>query len=112
MIKNFTNYEPVELDMTRANALADLLIACRANEVKIDKLLFVQDGYEITFEGVDGDAICHEHSYGRSAGLWESYKMPWDYDDVSVHDAETLAKLVKAVQDGKDWKHIEEESKR
>lgn len=32
----------------------------------------------------DGDIILHDGSYGHEEGYLESYRMPWDEDDVSV----------------------------
>lgn len=41
------------------------------------------DGYQIRFPWCDGDIICHNFSYGHSAGHVESYCFPWDKGDVT-----------------------------
>ena len=105
-METFTNFTPVAIDLVRANSLAELLTACKESNVEVKKILFFQNGFQVLFEGIEGDAILHDGSYGRSAGLWESYQMPWDFDDVSVHTAKTLVRLIKAELDGIDWKTL------
>lgn len=42
------------------------------------------DGWKWTFPDYpDGDIICHRGSYGVEHGHVESYRMPWDGDDVT-----------------------------
>ena len=105
-MEEFNNFTPIAIDLVRANSLAELLTACKESNVEVTKVLFFQNGFQVLFNGIEGDAILHDNSYGRSAGLWESYQMPWDGDDVSVHTASALVKLIRAELDGIDWKTL------
>lgn len=106
-METYTNFTSVPMNIGRAKSLATLLTACEKNGIEITVLNFYQNGYHVEFEGISGDAILHDGSYGREYFLWESYGMPWDSDDVSVHDAETLVKLISAVLNGQNWEEVE-----
>ena len=97
------------INLTYVNGLADLVMACRANDVKITSVHNYINGYIVCFEIEGGDAILHDGSYGRDSGKWETIGFPWDGMDVSVHDADTLARLLAAVKNGEDWQAIEAE---
>ena len=87
-------FQKFEIPMERVGALVELINECKENEVKIDKISVYQCGFLVEF-GVPGeDAVCHESSYGHESGYWETIGFPWDNDDVSVHSAKELAKLL------------------
>lgn len=96
-----------EINLAYVNGLADLVIACRANDVKITGVRSYLNGFIVYFEVEGGDAILHDGSYGRTAGQWETIGFPWDGMDVSVHSAENLAQLLAAVKIGADWRDVE-----
>ena len=124
MINDNFAYQPRQIDASYINSLVDLINACRKYGVKINTVQAFQNGWKITFEGFKGDAICHDNSYGSPcyggiiddtihdndwtrSGAWETIGFPWDADDVSVHDAETLAHMIAALRDGSDWEEYE-----
>jgi len=108
----FTNQQ---IDAAYINSLVDLVNACRANNVKIDKVSYYQHGWVVTFKDYpDADAICHNGSMGSPCygglynpevekndwndwGQWETIGFPWDRGDVSVHCAEVLARMIHAL---------------
>ena len=109
-----------QIDAAYVNTLVDLVNACRALGVELDKVQYFQNGWRVTFKGFDGDAICHDGSYGSpnhmrsflgeeypndwtQSGSWETIGFPWDRDDVSVHDSQTLAYLISALAHELDW---------
>lgn len=100
-------FERVSLNKERTFALAELLTACEANNVNVKEIAFFQNGFQVLFENIKGDAILHDGSYGRSQCLWETYNFPWDVGDVSVLKAEVVAKRVSALQNGGDWEKVE-----
>lgn len=59
-------------------------------------------GYQWTFPGTvleGGDVTLNTYTYGWEAGFLESYRMPWDYDDVSVLLPKEMAqKIVEAIK--------------
>lgn len=85
------------------NGLNELLGWCRELEIKVDSIRFLHHGFQVIFEGIEGDAILHDGSYSNKRNHWETMGMPWDGDDVSVHDAYTLAHMIAAYLDGEDW---------
>lgn len=113
------------IDAAYVNSLVNLVNACREYNVKIDRVSFFQRGWHVTFEGYKhADAICHQHSYGSPCygglydptiehndwdnyGSWETIGFPWDDGDVSVHSADTLARMIHALDTGEDWSKIE-----
>lgn len=107
-LKERMQFTPMQIDAAYINSLVELVNACRAQEVELDTVQTFQGGWRVTFKGYDGDAICHDHSYGSPcygaffderahsndwsrSGSWETIGFPWDHDDVSVHSAEELA---------------------
>lgn len=96
-------FHPQELNVERVCALSELVSACKKEDVKITKAYFYQNGFQVQFEDIPGDAILHDGSYGKIWCHFETIGMPWDNDDVSVHDPETLAKLLGALKRGEDW---------
>ena len=50
----FTNQQ---VDAAYVNSLVDLVNACRANRVDIDKVAYYQHGWSVTFKGYDWDYI-------------------------------------------------------
>ena len=53
------------------------------------------DGYQIRFPWCNGDMVCHNFSYGHSAGHVESYCFPWDEGDVTeLTISEAFVKVV------------------
>ena len=64
MTNNEIAFTAQQIDAAYINSLVDLVNACRELDVKIDKVFHYQHGWKVTFEGFDGDAICHSGSYG------------------------------------------------
>lgn len=106
MINNYTNYTQVAINVERVKSLSKLIRACKKEGVEINKVFFYQNGFTVTFNGVNGDAILHDNSYGREDYSWETIGMPWDYGDVSVHTAKELAMLLGQLKRG-EWKEEE-----
>lgn len=117
----FTNQQ---IDAAYVNSLVDLINACRKHDVEIDKVLYYQHGWCVTFKRYDGDAICHsgsmcspcydglynpeaEQNDWNDCGRWETIGFPWDDIDASVHSAETLALMISALNNGIDWQQFE-----
>lgn len=114
-----------QVDGAYVNSLVDLVNACRAQNVDINEVRLYQNGWHVTFKGHEhADAICHDGSYGSPcymaeylgeghdndwsrSGKWETIGFPWDNNDVSVHDAETLAQMIHALNCGINWKKFE-----
>lgn len=124
MTNNEIAFTAQQIDAAYVNSLVDLVNACRELDVKIDKVFHYQHGWTVTFEGFNGDAICHSGSYGSpcsnglynpevernnwsDSGRWETLGFPWDNGDVSVHNASALAHMLAALRDGFDWKSYE-----
>lgn len=107
MLENYTNFTPVDIIPDRAYALAELLTYCKKLYILVDEIKFLQNGFLITFKGLKGDVILHDHSYGRERYQWESFQFPWDYDDVSVHSSKEIAYMIRALLDGEDWADFE-----
>lgn len=83
-----------KIAMEYVNALCDLIFECETYEIKIKEVRFLHGGFQVYFEGWNGDAICHNYSYGHESGMWETFGFPWDGDDVSVWSAEDLAAML------------------
>ena len=96
--------QPVAMEF--AHALAQLLTECEKEEIKIKVVKFYMGGFQVLFEDMPGDAICHEGSYAHAFGYWETAGMPWDYGDVSTHSTETLVLLIKEYLAGGDWESV------
>ena len=114
----YTEFTPKQIDAAYINTLVNFINACRENDVKLNTVQYFQNGWRITFIGCDGDAICHDGSYGspnympdfypdktnqndwNDLGEWETIGFPWDSNDVSVHNSAELAKMIAAYQRG------------
>lgn len=97
MMTTYDEFDKKYINTTYINALVDLVNACRRLDVKLDKVQHLFNGWRVTFKGYSGDAICHDGSYDSQFGYWESIGFPWDGDDVSVHDADTLVAFIAAL---------------
>lgn len=92
-----------KLDKERVLSLCELIQQCEKESVEINEVFSYLNGFLITFVGIPGDAILHDGSYSNRFYYWETISMPWDGDDVSVHDPKTLAKLLGAYHRGEEW---------
>ena len=97
---------PQKIDPAFVDALVTLKNECNKEKIEFNEIRFYQGGFSITFKNMPGDVVCHEHSYGHNFSMWESYGMPWDLDDVSVHSSETLVLLIKEYLAGGDWESV------
>ena len=52
------------------------------------------DGFQFRFDWCAGDVVCHFGSYSNSEGYVESYKFPFDGDDVSVMKPHDMAAAI------------------
>lgn len=86
---------PIELNMDRVMSLVHLINLCTENDIKVVRVRTFMNGFQVLFEGFEGDVILHDRSYGNNLGLWETYRFPWDYGDVSTHTAEELVDLLQ-----------------
>lgn len=101
-------FSPVEIKTEYIKAFTELVRECEKAAIEIESIFAYMSGFRVTFKGVKGDAICHDGSYGRP-DYWETYGMPWDKDDVTVHTARKLARLLSALLNGEDWESVQEE---
>lgn len=118
-IENKNAFTLTIIDGSYVASLVELVNACRAHDVNINTVQSYQNGWRVTFEDFNGDAICHDGSYGspycndyfnedkykndfNKTGSWETIGFPWDYDDVSVHTAEELAENLAALKHGEN----------
>ena len=109
-----------QIDAAYINSLVELVNACRKYGVRINKVFTFQNGWQVTFDGFNGDAIYHDHSYGSpcyggcfddsvhtndwgSSGSWETLGFPWDGHDVSVHKAKWLAQSIARLGSGEEY---------
>lgn len=99
----YTEYDAREIELDRVLSLTKLLTACEKEGVEIAKVLYFQNGFQVLFKDIEGDAILHDHSYAKNWGYWETMGMPWDYGDVSTHDPEELASMLGKLRRG-EWK--------
>lgn len=129
-MKEYSDFTLKSVDAAYVNALVELVVACRACDVKLDKVYHYQNGWLVKFAGYPkADAICHDGSYGSpnrgarygyteyhndwdKSGPWESIGFPWDKDDVSVHSASELAAnihILNLLGDNATWDDDEAE---
>jgi hypothetical protein len=94
------NYSQIEFDPQRALSLATLVKQLESEGVEIYKVTFYMRGFMLTFKDILGGAVLHDCSYGQEYGMWETIGMPWDGDDVSVHEPEELARMIGALKRG------------
>lgn len=92
-----------EVNEQYINGLNELLGWCYDCGVKISAIHYLLHGFQVFFKDIEGDAILHDGSYGNKRNHWETMGMPWDKDDVSVHDAYTLAHMIESYIEGEDW---------
>ena len=118
MMTTYNEFTQKKIDAAYINTLVNFVNACRKYGVKLDTVQYFQNGWRITFIDCDGDAICHDGSYGspnyapmfypettnqndwNKSGEWETIGFPWDGDDVSVHNSEELAEMIADYQRG------------
>ena len=100
-MRTYSEFTRVPLNMTYVNSLHTFLTELDRYNIKIEDIWFYQNGFQITFEGLPGDAILHDGSYGNAIGMWETMGFPWDYDDVSIHTTHELAELLKNFIEGR-----------
>lgn len=99
-MKTFTEFDPITLDLKRVESLHNLMRACETLLVHIRDIQLYMNGFRVTFEDWEGDAILHDWSYGHENYDWETINFPWDEDDVSVHSAKDLAFLLHTYKYG------------
>ena len=106
-----TIHESFEINLDYMNALVDLVSKCREKGISIREFGTLNNGLFVKFEGFRGDAVIHDFSYGHEAGKWETYKMPWDEDDVSVLTTEELVELLYEKSGKKDASFLDSYNK-
>lgn len=89
-----TDWAVRELNMERLNELSSFIHICGRINIPIKQVYSVANGFIVTFENSEGDAALHDGTYGHEHCYWETYKFPWDNDDVSVHTTEELLLLL------------------
>lgn len=104
-------HESFKIDPKYMNALVDLVNQCREEKVEIREFGTLNNGLFVKFKDIPGDAVIHDFSYGNKLGNFETYKMPWDYDDVSVHEPKELGRMLGALIRGEDWENLPPEKK-
>ena len=92
-----------EINEQYFDGVNELLGWCRRCGVKVQSIRYHYHGFQVMFEGIEGDAILHDGSYGNKRNHWETMGMPWDKDDISVHDAYTLVHMIATYLEGEDW---------
>lgn len=118
-INNEHAFSPTVIDGAYVLALCELVDKCFIYGVKINTVQTYQNGWRVTFEDFDGDAVCHDGSYGspcyfgdmvdahqndwskRTNYKWETIGYPWDNGDVSVHSASELAFYLAELKHGR-----------
>lgn len=129
-MNEYSDFDLKSVDAAYVNALTELVIACRACNVKLDKVYHYQNGWLVKFAGYpNADAICHDGSYGspnhgagfgygeyhndwNKSGPWETIGFPWDGDDVSVHSASELAAnihILDTLGENASWENEDDE---
>ena len=106
---NLLPFHPQNIPVDRVMALAALASSMERECIEFSKVNLYQNGFQVMFKDIPGDAIIHDHSYASNWGYFETIGMPWDNDDVSVHPPKTLAKMLGALKRGEDWEAIEKE---
>lgn len=56
---------------------------CTAKKVPFT-LNLCHDGLQIRFPWCVGDVVCHSASFGSYDGCVETFRFPWDEDDVTI----------------------------
>lgn len=83
------------LDLSRTYTLADLISKCAKEDILINRICYLYYGFQVFFQGFEGDAILHDGSLGRDLCMLETCGMPWDNNDVSIHTTDELISLLK-----------------
>ena len=60
----YESFHPFEIPLDRAKALSFFITLCEARKIRLKKVLFVMNGFQVFFEDMKGDAILHDGSYG------------------------------------------------
>lgn len=102
MDESLVKFTRQEIDIGRVESLARLVAACQKNEVELQQVFLYQNGFQVLFKDLPGDAILHDGSYGRNQFDWETIGYPWDGEDVSVHEPEELAGLLGKLKRGEE----------
>lgn len=76
-----------------AKPILELANLCTKNDIPFT-LNIIWDGLQIRFPWHSGDMACHTGTYGHTDGCVESYRFPWDEDDVSVLEPEEAVELL------------------
>ena len=101
---NKENNMYIELNLSRTYALADLISKCAKEDIIIDKVRYIYNGFWVSFQGFEGVFILHDGLSGRDLNVWETYGMPWDNKDtpspwdnkdVPTHTTDDLIALLK-----------------
>lgn len=108
MLKKYTNLTAVPIKSEYIDALVDLHNQCNQRGVSFSNVTFFQNGFCVTFENIDGDAVMHDGTTPYRGYFWETMGMPWDYDDISLHSSIGLAQLLAAYLHGEDWQKYED----
>lgn len=106
--EEIAKFTPIDIDLNRLHALNNLCNYCKKYGVGIKKVKCFMNGFQVLFDGFEGDAILHDGSYGRESCDWETLGFPWDGDDVSVHTVHQLASMLAALKRGEDWQKYTE----
>ena len=78
----------------KVTTLANLIHLCNIFNISVCDIFFIHNGFAITFENWDGDAVLHKYSMGNKHNMWETMGFPWDSNDVSAHTTEELIRLL------------------
>lgn len=69
--------------MTYLERIRAIETACKKHNIPC-QINRQRGGWQIRFPWTDGDVACNALTYGNTAGYVESYRFPWDNDDVTV----------------------------
>lgn len=109
--EEIAKFIPIDIDLNRLHALISLCNYCEKYGVSIKKVKYFMNGFQVLFDGFEGDAILHDGSYGRESCDWETMGFSWDTwdgDCVSVHNTHQLASMLAALKRGEDWQKYAE----
>lgn len=92
-------YVKQEIPVERVLALVDLVNKCKAKDIGISAVVYMKHGFSVRFDGIDGDAILHDGSYGKNTCEWETACVPWCPDEFAVYDADGLVWRLSGVKE-------------
>ena len=72
----------MEIKMKFVEPIIELANLCTANKVPFT-LNICHDGMQMRFPWCVGDVVCHSASYGSYDECVETFRFPWDDDDVT-----------------------------